>query len=323
MPFKSLVRRAWPLLAGLVFLSLWYVPHVQAQNAPADDRLADLSIQVRPEFDQPNVLVMYNGEVASKDQYPRDVSVLIPKDAELAATAYVGANEDLLNTDPPTQQDAGDGFTRVTFKLPAPKFQVEFYYNPLQGAPDKKMDFVYKAAQAADQVELQILEPLKADKFTTVPASVVQTSNTHNFKYHNFNYASVTAGQVLKIQISYTKTDPNPSMASITPPASAAPAAPAEPASSPLTSAPAILIGAALALIALGGFVWWSRRRQIWADAQVPGSDAHRKNRRPGGAGAKRPVRSAPAAGFCPQCGRALTTDDNFCPRCGAKRRTA
>ncbi len=131
MAFKFLSRRAWPVLAGLVFLSLWSVPHAFAQNTTSDDRLADLSIQVRPEFDQPNVLVIYNGEVAAKDKYPRDVSVLIPKDAQVYATAYVGANEDLLNTDPPTQQDAGDGLARLTFKLPAPKFQVEFYYNPL------------------------------------------------------------------------------------------------------------------------------------------------------------------------------------------------
>lgn len=293
-------RRVWPILIGLAFLFLWFNPYALAQS---DDRLASLSIQVRPEFDQPNVLVLYSGEVAAKEKLPRDISLLVPTGAELFATAYVGADDKLLNTEPATTKDEGNGFTRVTFKLPAPKFQIEFYYNPLQGNPDKKMDFVYQAAQAADQVELLILEPLKAENFTTVPSSVVQTSTTHNFKQHIFNYASVTANQVLRVQISYRKTDPNPSIANVEAPApTPAPADTQSTTSSPLLQIALMLVVAALALVALAAFAWWSRR----PGHAMPFVSARNK-----------------ATGFCTQCGHALVANDNFCPRCGTSRKRA
>jgi hypothetical protein len=307
MQLKSLTRWAVPTLVGLAFLAFSSAPGALAED---NNRLANLTIDVWPEYDKRLVLVQYDGEVAVKDKLPRDISFFIPAGADLTATAYVDANGDYLNIpDPPTLQDSGDGFKSVTFKLPAPRFHLEYYYNPLQGSPDKTMVFAYKAAQPAENVQLDIQQPLKADKFTTDPATQVKTTDAHNFTYHIFNYASLDAGQIQRIQVSYTKTDPNPSIANLPKPASAP--AKAESVSPMSTWLPAILIAGALAMTGLGGFAWWSRRRNAAELAPARADGSQRRHR------------SHSTAGFCVQCGRALEADDNFCPRCGTRRRNS
>ncbi len=311
MLFKLCSRWAWLIGAGLLCLALWAAPRALAQSTPTpnDDRLTNLNIAVWPEYDQPLVLVQYEGQVSSTAQLPRDVSLLIPTGAQLNATAYIATDGTLINTDPPKTQDNGDGFTLVTFNLPSPKFHIEYYYNPLKGSPDKTMEFAYKAAQPADNVQLEIQQPLKADKFTTDPAAPVKTTDAHQFTYHVFNYATLNAGQVQRIKVSYTKSDPNPSSAYLPTPAAAtttntsAAAAP----SVPLASAAAL--AGAIALLALGGFALWSRNRQVPA-LTTPAQGSPPKSRKARGSG-----------GFCPRCGRPLAADDNFCPRCGTPRR--
>jgi hypothetical protein len=305
MQVKSLNRWGVLLLIGLAALGLRPAPAVMADG---NDSLSNLQINVWPEYDDARVLVMYDGAVADTSNLPRDISLFIPSTAALNAAAYVDSSGTFITIpDSPTTQDMGDGFMRVTIKLPAPKFHLEYYYNPLQGSPDKTMEFVYKAAQPSENVQFDIQQPLKADKFATVPVTQVKTTDPHNFTFYVFNYASMDAGQTQSIKISYTKTDPNPSVASIPQPASA----PADTQSALLANSllPSVLIAAALALVALGGFAWWARGRH--ALEPVPaGTDNSRRRQRKGS-----------ATGFCVQCGRGLAADDLFCPRCGTRRR--
>ena len=315
MQFKSHSRWAVLVLIGLAFVSLRFTPNAMAESS---DRLANLQINVWPEYDDARVLVMYDGEVADTTNLPRDVSLFIPSSASLNATAYVDASGSYITIpDTPATLNTGDGFTRVTIKLPAPKFHLEYYYSPLQGSPDKTMDFVYKAAQPAQNVQLDVQQPLKADKFTTDPATQVKTTDAHNFTFYVFSYASLDAGQTEQIKVSYTKTDPNPSIASIPKPASAQ--ANTQPASAQTDTQlalpggsllPSVLIASALALVALGGFAWWSRGRNAMEPEPAQGDGGRRRERH------QRPT------GFCVQCGRALNADDIFCPRCGTKRRS-
>ncbi len=314
----QLWRWILPALAGLALLVL--APHALAQ-APSDNRLTNLNIQVSPEYDKPSVYVQIDGEVAAQSKLPQDVSLLIPTGADLNATAYLGTDGNLLLTDTPQVQDVGDGFTQITFSIPAVKFRVEYYYNPLQGSPDKTMTYVYKGVEPADNVRIAIQQPLKATNFKTDPAAVVKTPDSEGFTLHQFNYATLEAGKPVSIKVSYTKTDPNPS---ITPQPAQAPAqtqatAPAAASSNNTGLIGAGLIALALALAGLGGFYWWSHNRQEPVMASATAGGPRRRSRKAGGSGSSREG----TAGFCSQCGRALSADDNFCPKCGTPRRKA
>lgn len=276
--------------------------------AQTPERIANLGISVWPEYDDPSVLVIYDGEFANKESFPKEVAFLVPSSARVNATAYGDGQGGFFNTEPWKTADAGSGWTRVLFTLPQPLFHLEYYYSPLQGSPDKKMAFVFNSVNAADKIQLEIQEPLKASNFKTEPAAAMQTSRGHDFKYHVFNFANVTPGQNLQVQVSYTKSDPNPSVANISVPANALPSDSSLNTSASVSSNNLILpigIGAGGVALAVLGFLAWRVRRE-------PNDEPRRRTRG---------KRSTGPMAFCHECGNGLRAQDVFCPKCGTRRK--
>jgi zinc ribbon protein len=305
------MRHKFILLMGSLLLAISLMPissTSQRAYAEGPQSLSSLHILVWPEYDDPRVLVQYEGQLAAKDGFPRDMSFFMPSSAEIYASAYAGDDGNFINTEKPQVQAASDGFSLVTLKLPAAGFHLEYYYNPLPATPDKTMDFVYKAAQPADKVRLEIQQPLKAENFTTVPPAGTQTTGYHDFKNYIFDYSGITVNQVLTVKVSYTKTSPEPSVSSVSQAAQAAASQP----NSAVTSDALIPIGVGAAMLAVGALAflaWWSRREPT---SRVTNASAGRKHGRNRGRGSEM---------FCPQCGQPLQSDDNFCARCGTKKR--
>jgi hypothetical protein len=290
----------------LSILLLFFASPATKVAAENSDRIANLSISVWPEYDDPSVLVIYDGQFVDKEGYPRQVGFLVPSGANVNATAYGDDKGGFLNTDPWKTEDAGNGWTRVLFNLPKPAFHLEFYYNPLQGTTDKTMRFVYNSAHPADSAELEIQQPLKATNFKTDPVAVLQTARGHDFKYHVFQFSKVAAGQLLSIQVSYTKTDPNPSVASITIPSDSTTANATNNLSSNLVL-PVGIGAAGLALAALG-FLAWRARHENDESAQ----QRQVRNKKKGQS----------TTAFCHECGNGLRANDVFCSKCGTRRKS-
>lgn len=301
------VRNLFLVLGVLALIALAAPTFALAQTP---DRITQLDISVWPEFDDPRVLVQYDGTLAAQNDYPREVSFYIPTSAVLTATAYQDESQQYLNTDPATVVDLGNGLKRVTFKVPKSHFHLEYYDDAIQGAPAKTLAFVYTALLPADSVQIQVQQPLKAENFAITPASAMISEGMHDFKYHIFNYPGAAADQTLKLQINYTKTDPNPSIQNVVPPettsqtATADSAVPTDPQQTYILVAAGIVL--ALGLLAL--WMWYSRRQPRLALA---------------GAGGRIPAgkKAEHATAFCSQCGNPMHGGDNFCPKCGAKRR--
>ena len=105
---------------GLAFL-------LTAPRAQADypTRLSQLSISVWPEYDTPTVLVILDGKFADTSNASRQVSVLIPSKAKLHVATYANADGTLAKEQTTQSTDIGDGYTRVTFTVPAANFRLE------------------------------------------------------------------------------------------------------------------------------------------------------------------------------------------------------
>jgi len=299
-------------IALAFFAALAAAPRASAGDP---DRLAQLKISVWPEYDKPSVLVLLDGTLADKTGLPRQVALLIPAGATLLVTTWENADGSFAPEQPNNSTDLGDGYARVTFTISQPKYRVEYYHDLLRGAPDKTMDFVFKLLAPADQVTLDIQQPLKATNFSVTPPTQSARTDADGFKYFTNQYSNVAAGQTIAAQVKYTKTDPNPSAQNLPQPTPRPTAAPA-PAPASSTNNLFLLVGlVALGLVAvLGFFIWQQRARPARA---VVGAASHerRRDRRHGGASA--PTISA----FCTQCGKPMGPDDNFCPKCGTKRR--
>jgi hypothetical protein len=287
---------------------------VSAPRALADDpsRLSQLSISVWPEYDTPTVLVILDGKFADTTNTSRQVSVLIPSKAKLHVATYANADGTLAKEQAPQSSDLGDGYARVTFSVPAANFWLEYYDDALQGNPDKTLDFSLKAPAAADQVTLEVQQPLKATNFTISPATA-DTRTESGFTYFDTSIANVTAGQVVSAKIRYTKTDPSPSVSPAAAPA-AQPATPVTTTSSSWGSTFLIVAIVVLGLTAVLGFFMLQQQR---SRQPVPIAS----NNRNGGRGARGARHASLGGAFCTQCGRPLGRDDNFCPKCGAQRK--
>jgi hypothetical protein len=285
---------------------------VRQVGAQANDQISSLSILIWPEYDDPSVLVQYDGEFANKAAFPRQVSFYLPTGANIIASAYVTATGDFLNTEDPKVEDAGNNFSKLSVMMPTSHFHFEYYYNPLKGSPDKTMEFVYKAFQATNAIHVEVQQPLKSEKFLTVPAGTTQTSKTHGFSYSLIDFPGLKADDTVSVKVSYTKSDPNPSTASISTP-NATPSATSSSASATNSSSqwvvPAILVSVGLAVGALGFYYWWSRR-SLETKRLSAGAVRRGKARNAGRASA-----------FCTNCGNALDDEDVFCSRCGTRRR--
>ncbi len=304
-----MIKRILFFCAALVLYLIFATPRAWADD-PA--RLSQFQISVWPEYDTPTVLVILEGKFADTSTASRQVSVQIPSSAKLHVATYANADGTLAREQPSQSTNLGSGYTQVTFTVSAANFWLEYYDDALRGNPDKTLDFSLQAPAPADQVTLEVQQPLKATNFTMVPAAPSSRSE-NGLNYFASTFSNVAAGQVISTQIKYTKTDPNPSVP---------PAAPASvPATVPVTTTTSSTWNSAFVVVALvvlgltavlGFFLLQQRSRHL-----APVAANSRNGRR-----ASRAPRGASLGGvFCTQCGRPLGRDDNFCPKCGAKRK--
>ncbi len=292
-------------LTLLVFLAFGLAAPTFA-NDPL--RIATLEVSVWPEYDQPGVLVQYQGQIAGAAQsgVSREISVLVPKGAGVGAAC--GIRSDGNHTSETwNESDAGNGFTSVSYTVTEPQFHVEFYYNPLVGSPDKTMDFTYKASLPVDDLALDIQHPLKATNFILTPDTPDSHTDKDGFTYHVYDQKQVATGQTISAKVSYTKTDPSPSV-------SAQKSAPAnstnqDAASEGINPNLVVVLAVLLAAALLIGYFAFIRRSQ---PPLVPVSLIEARGER-----------CLSRGGFCTECGNAMEPEDRFCAKCGTQRKTS
>ncbi len=289
-----------------------------ANRALADDpnHLARLQISIWPEYDRPSVLVLIEGTLADSSNLPREISVVVPASATSVVATYQNSDGTLAVEQPFKTADAGNGLTRLTYTVKTAEYHVEYYDNLIRGNPDKTIDFAFQAPGPADQVVLEVQQPLKATNITFSPA-LTDTRDDGGFKIYGTKFTNVAAGQTLNLQIKYTKADPNPSVQPTAAPVSA-PAAANAPAGTDWTNVFVVAGLVTLGLAAFLGFMLIRQRSQMVPVPVGPQERARRGGKRRRGAAS---AGKSAGSSFCTQCGRALGAEDNFCPTCGAKRR--
>ena len=279
-------RHSFTALLAIALLAV--LASAPSRAAPATNpRLASLQIEIWPEYDRPQALVILKGELASDAALPATVALRIPASSGgPSAVAYADPSGKLLNLNY-ERENAGD-FVMLRFRTPQRSFHVEFY-DPL--APDKRernYRYGWPGDLAVDQVGVLVKEPAGASNFSVQPALGITTVSPDGLRYRAAQLGALKAGQPLPIEIRYTKTDPRTSVEIL---GAAAPAASAQRSARPDGWLLALGAGV-LTMWAAAGFVWWRRR--------------------------KRSALRAAGAGFCPKCGGTTTPADRFCASCGA-----
>jgi hypothetical protein len=267
-------------------------------------RLTSLEIGIWPEFDRPAALVLLSGELAADVPLPATVPLHIPASSGgPAAVASATEAGDLVNTTYELTEE--DDSLLLTVTTPDPRFHVEFYDPLATDSPDREYTYVWPGDLPVDQLTVRLQEPEGASGFVVEPNLGPGIIEADGLVYHTADLGAFAAGDTLDVHVSYTKTDPRTTLEIIS-----AAAGTESDGGLPSWVIPAIV--AAVAALAVGGFVYWRTQRQPVPVPQGPGPGARRRGR------AEAPGRQA----FCTQCGHPLEGGDRFCSRCGTKVRT-
>jgi len=293
---------------------------------------AQMGIQFWPEYDTKDILVLLDVTLPATTVFPYKFTFYVPSGARLAGLAEIddtGAFDYTLGTPVVVPGEVMDAVTVTVPKRPV--IRLEYYYDPGMGAPGtKSFPVQFQAPADVGTLNVEVQQPLKASDFSAGPVLNQVTTDSQGFTFHYGSVSGVKAGDMFQTQVTYTKTDPDPSVSSAAPEG--------DPAQQSSTS---YLLWLLIALVlAVAGIVAYrlfirkppasGRARQQGSRPVPRGAGGGAGTRTKGGTAAsrpgKKPARVDPVGApvgpgrFCTECGGKLTKKDRFCSQCGAGR---
>ncbi|HAD07208.1 MAG TPA: hypothetical protein DCE76_08630 [Anaerolineaceae bacterium] len=296
------------LIVVLVCFTL--IQPAQAQSSPP---LESLLIQILPEFDRPDVLVIYRLSLAASVSLPAQISLRIPR---AAGAPYNVAWEDvdgLLYNLAYTTEVRGD-WLQITFTTPSANLQVE-YYDPRLEREDALRKFTYEwnGDFSVQNLTVSVQQPANAEKMQAFPGFDDGQRLSDGFIYYTNPVGKVEAGTTFKVNLRYEKADDSLSVGMLP----VQPAQPLDENTPGRTSASALL---PVFLLVIGGVLlvvlvaWFLIRR----DRESSPSTRRHRHRRPAPASV---VEETSSVVYCHQCGRRAEAGDLFCRTCGVRLR--
>jgi len=303
--------------------------------AQAPPEVTKLVVELWPEYDRPDVLVIYRVELSEDTPLPAPVTFNFPGYVDdLHAVAYKQDGK-LLSVAPEDidLQRSGDTL-QLSFPSVSRELHFEYYDPQILNTQDKSrlLDYNFVADYNIADADFSVQEPSDSEDFTLNPQATNTFTGINGQLFQTVETADMSPGDIFGLTASYMRNADAP-LVTPQPPQSQQPApiqVITEDSSNieiPSTSSALgyILIGGGILLLVGGAGYWWYSNKSSKTETQqgppMAAKPAHR-NKPP----ATSPVqKSSPAedasAGYCYQCGTALRADADFCHVCGAERR--
>lgn len=301
---RQLERTVW---VGCALVLALAVPGANAQPAAAG--LEELQIDLWPEYDRPDVLVLYKFRVGEARSLDAPVPLPIPASVEAPhAVAWRDAKGALFVAEF-TRTVEGDRAI-VSMRLGSREGQLEFYDRLEQDGSRRSYRFQWPGGVPVDSLSVRVQRPAGATALSVVPAPARQWQGEDGLTYVLVELGSQDATSMPVVEISYEKDSPALSAANVvTPPATSTSVAAVS--AAPAASFPIPKWGIALAglLVALAGgwLLWSSRPRRPGAPPREREHPAETAKTKPG------------SAVFCHNCGTKSRPDHSYCMSCGTK----
>ncbi len=304
-------RPTWRLL-GFVLALLFVLAGAAADGggarAQAEPRLSRLGISLWPEFDSPPggavfdgppVLVIVQGELAPDTDLPARLSVRIPVVAGEPWAVASAVDSTASPTDLPYETSTEGDSLVVSLETPDPIVLLEFYLPAIEDGASREFTYVWPGDLAVEAVTLRAQVPLGAEDFQSEPVLGPAEVGTYGLFHRQTTLGGLEAGQTLSFQIQYTKGDPRLTVDILTEGESDT-----DRGGVPL-GWPILLGMAAAVVVGVSVLVYYRHSYGRPSAARPPRGE------------------EAGGAGYCTQCGKALSTEDRFCSRCGTPARKA
>ncbi|MBI4302407.1 MAG: zinc ribbon domain-containing protein [Chloroflexi bacterium] len=284
------------LLQFLLVVSLLSVttgmPRALAQADNEPDGLKNVRLWIYPEYDDPRLLVMLEGQIVGV-QAPATVRFLVPPTAEMNAAASADAQGKYSDVPPRREPSRIPGWDEISYEITSNTFRMEYYDPIIRGQPDKTIAYEFRWVYPISELDVVVQEPRKSNNFSVLPRGEPLVDG-RGFAFYSYSYRDLDDESPLRFEITYTKTDPNPSLAI-----------------KGNGSSAVLLMITGLAGLILGAALLWVLKLKA-RNRPERGYAAQAAAVR--GSGQKRvPNR------FCSACGKRLDIPSRFCPYCGAK----
>jgi hypothetical protein len=258
---------------------------------------------VYPEYDDPRLLVMLEGKIAGAAP-PATVRFLVPVDAEMYSAGSMDAQGRYSGGPPARKASNIPGWDEISYDVTTDTFRVEYYVASIKGNPDKTISYEFRTLYPISDLSVVVQEPLRSTGFTVSPRAG-STALVEGFTGHLFSYQNAMPEKPLRFEITYTKSDPHPSIL---------PTPPASPGSGETASADAganlVMTGIIVVVIVVAIAVVVGRKSARGRSKKTPIKPAQQARQvKEGGTPPK----------FCPDCGTRLERPSRFCPECGAR----
>jgi len=293
------------LILGMLFV---FPSFVSAQSNPT---IANMTVQLWPEYDQPSMLVITEFQVNSATTLPAALTFRIPKEGNLIAVASVAADGGYLNTvfDGPKDDGEWQAFTITVSQNSAYRFE---YYQPLTFNGSKRVfSYLWDGAYAVDAFNVLVLEPLDVTAFTMEP-TFKSTSQLNGGNYYDSGVVQLASGEQFIMNLNYDKTSDTliapPQQDGIQP---AAPVDESTPGRVSLNNSLPYIIGGLGVVLIIGGiaYYWQAGRSKSGKSSSRRRTHSHVESEESG------------EDAYCPQCGTRAKGGDRFCRVCGARLR--
>lgn len=295
--------------------------------------LASLELALWPEYDRPEVLVIYRGVFAPETALPVPVELRLPaRVGAPTAVAYAGPGGQPLNQEYTTRTE-GDQLV-VSFELATLGFQLEYYDALAVDSTGKRTySYSYTADYPITALSLEVQTPPTAEAVTLDPPADSVVPQADGVTSYLVQAGAVAQGATKSWTLTYQKADSALTVETLVP----QPGAEATAAASPEgmgNSTVLVFLVAFVALIAVGAAAFWlGRRTQPIAQPSMPPGSHPPALSSKGGQGSAvarrqstgpRPQPATPGAApreetlYCGMCRALLRPDSDFCHKCGA-----
>ncbi len=295
--------------------------------------LVDLKIALWPEYDRPEVLVIFQGRVAEEVPLPAPLSFDLPGTVQtLNAVAYLDeAQGTLLNLPDYEVVDGADGKV-LSFASPGRQFQFEYYSNDMLNLDgrDRDLSFSFTASIEVANLTFELQQPTTAQTFTSDPLPSTTRVKQDGLAYALYEVGRVSPGDSRSLQASYSRGTDQLSvnaLAGVNVPSSPEQTLIVVGARGLKESLGPILIAVGVLLLTGSLFYWfWSQRAVVVPEPaprqrSAPPRQAPRKRKKIVSGRSPPPTENQSLAAYCHRCGTRFRDDARFCHACGSERR--
>jgi len=292
-------------IVSIIILSIPTIAYAQE-----DIKIGRLQIDIWPEYDRPDVLVIYRIVLSPENALPAKMEFRIPLEANKPLNlAAKDADGMLYNLDYTTRIE-GD-WIWVSFTTPSQEIQLE-YYDPRLLKTDLTREFEYRwpGDYTVEETVIQIQEPINTTRMEISPDLGEGVPGNDGLTYYISSIGSLDQNTPFSIQIEYDKTDDTLSSSQV-------PVFPSEPIGQQTQGRtslgeviPWVLGVLGAVMIVGGGFWYWHTGRDI---------QKTRKKQRQARTLDDEEKTQPETAIYCHKCGKRAADGDLFCRVCGTK----